>query len=53
MIAIRYGALRSGRSSHGNQDGAPMGWLATSTPSVNCSQPSPPNRLGIIFGAPL
>jgi hypothetical protein len=53
VIAILYAALRSGRSSQGNQDGAPIGWLATSTPSVSCSQPRVPKRLFIGLGAPL
>ena len=38
-------ALLSGRSLHGNQDGAPCGWAATITPSSSSSQPASPSTL--------
>jgi hypothetical protein len=42
------GALEDGWSSHGNQLAAPLGWLATRTPSVSSSQPTSPQapRMG-------
>ena len=52
VTAIRYVALSAGRSLHGNQDGAPTGWLATSAPSVSSSQPMSPQRLRTGRGLP-
>ena len=43
---------RAGWSLHGNQDGAPIGWLATSAPSVSSSQPTSPQRLRTGRGLP-
>jgi hypothetical protein len=48
----RKPALSSGRSLHGNQDGDPIGWLATSAPSVNSSQPMSPHRPEMGTGVP-
>jgi hypothetical protein len=45
-------ALAPGWSSHGNQDGDPFGWLATSTPSVSSSQPRSPHRPEMGTGLP-
>ena len=45
---MRNGALDEGWSSQGNQLAAPLGWPATSTPSVSSSQPTSPQapRMG-------
>ena len=52
VTATRKVALSSGWSLHGNQDGAPFGWLATSTPSVSSSQPMSPQRPEMGTGLP-
>ena len=52
VSATRKVALSSGRSLHGNQDGDPFGWLATSTPSVSSSQPMSPHRPEMGTGVP-
>lgn len=53
VTAIWYVALSAGRSLHGNQEGAPTGWLATSAPSVSSSQPRPPHGLRTGRGFPV
>ena len=52
MTAIRNGAFWLGWSLHGNQVGAPLGWPATSTPSVSSSQPTSPHTDGAGRGLP-
>lgn len=52
MIEIWYEALSAGRSLHGYQEGAPIGWLATNAPSSSSSQPSSPQGLVTGLGLP-